>query len=118
MAKMVSMERTKAEKKKAEDRCTAMPCDGPDFPWGLNLNLGKDELDKLGIDKLPDVGAEVCITAVCCVTRVSQSASQGGDDSKGVELQITSMAVEPEAEEPTGFQKKASTLYKPAKGGK
>lgn len=110
--KTVSMERTKAEKKAAEERCTAMPCDGPDFPWGLNINLGKDELDKLGITKLPEVGAEMKVYAVCCVTRVSQSASQGGNESKGVELQIVQMGVEPEADEPTGFQKAAGKLYK------
>lgn len=107
---MVSMERTKAEKKKAQERCeVAMPSDGPDYPWGLNLNLGKEELDKLGIKELPGVGDEFHIVAVCCVTRVSQSASKGGDEHMGVELQITHMGAmaEEEAPKPT----LASKLY-------
>lgn len=112
--KIVSMERTTAEKKAAEERYKVMPSDGPDYPYGLCLNLGADELDKLGVKKLPAVGDEMHITAVCKVTRVSQSASEGGDDSKSVELQVTNMGVEPEAEEPTAFQKKAKSLYKSA----
>lgn len=110
--KIVSMERTAAEKKAAEDRCMAAPGDGPDYPWGLCLNLGKNELDKLGIDDLPSVGDEFHIYAVCKVTRVSQSASEGGEDSKGVELQVTAMgAMQGDDAKPTGFQKAASKLY-------
>lgn len=110
---IVSMERTAAEKKKAEDACKAMPCDGPDYPWGLCINLGKDELAKLGIDKLPAVGDEFHVYAVCTVTRVSQTASkESGDDSRNVELQITHMGAmhEDEAEE-GGFAGAAAKLY-------
>lgn len=111
--KIVSMERTKAEKKAAEERCKAMPCDTPDYPWGLNINLGKEELDKLGMKDLPAVGDEMHIYAVCCVTRVSQSASKDGPDSKGVELQITHMGsmIEDEDKPQSAYDKLASKLY-------
>lgn len=111
--KIVSMERTAAEKKAAEERCKVSPCDTPDYPWGLNLNLGKEELDKLGLTELPAVGDEFHIYAVCCVTRVSQSASKGGDEHKGVELQITHMGamLEDEAKPQTAYAKAASKLY-------
>lgn len=112
MAKLVSMERTKAERKAAEDRYKEMPISGSDFPYGLTINLGKDELAKLGVTKMPGVDDEIELTAMCKVTRVSSSASTQGDDSKSVELQITSMCIEPEADEPTGFQKAADKLYK------
>lgn len=115
--KIVSMERTAAEKKAAEERYKDGPATaGPDFPWGLCLNLGKDELAKLGITDLPEVGDEFHIYAVTKVTRVSASASEGGEDSKGVELQITHMGAmhedEADAEEGAGaFAKAASKLY-------
>lgn len=112
MDKLVSMQRTDAEKEAAEEACKAMPCEGPDYPWGLCINLGKDELAKLGVKKLPGVGAEFQLVAHVCVTRVSQSASQDGEDSMGIELQITEMALAPHAATPkTGFQKAASKLY-------
>lgn len=110
--KIVSMERTETEKKAAEKRMEAMPSAGPDYPWGLCINLGKDELDKLGIKELPEVGDEYHVYAVCGVTRVSQSASAGGEDSKGIELQITEMGVMHEDEGEEGdFSKAAGKLY-------
>jgi len=111
--KIVSMERTAAEKAKAEEACKAMPCEGPDYPWGLCLNLGKEELAKLGITKLPEVGDEFHIYGVACVTRVSQSANKEGDESKSVELQVTALGVmqEDEADEESGFSKAAAKLY-------
>lgn len=112
--KVVSMERTEAEKKKAEEMCKAMPCDGPDYPWGLCINLGKEELDKLGVKGLPEVGEEFRIVATACVTRVSQSAGKDGIEHKGVELQITDMGVtDPDADEDSS--EAAKTLY--PKGG-
>lgn len=117
--KLVAMERTAAEKKKAEARYTEASPSGPDYPYGLTINLGKDELDKLGLKELPEVGDELHVYAVCCVTRVSQSADKRGDDSKSVELQITHMGAMDEAKEESeegssGFSKAAGTLY----GGK
>jgi hypothetical protein len=113
--KVVSMERTEAEKKAAEERYKEGPvASGPDFPWGLCINLGKDELAKLGIKELPEVGDEFHVYAVTRVTRVSASASEGGEDSKGVELQITHMGAMQEDEEPEapkGFAKAAQKLY-------
>jgi hypothetical protein len=112
--KVVSMERTPAEKKKAEEACKAMPCEGPDYPWGLCINLGKDELAKLGVKDLPEVGQEFHIFGAACVTRVSQSASQEGDESMGVELQITALGIMAEdeaSEDITGMSRAAAKLY-------
>lgn len=116
--KMVSMERTAAEKKKAEELCKANPCDGPDYPWGLALNLGKEELDKLGVKGLPEIGEEFQLVATAKVTRVSQSATESGTDHKGVELQITAMAVtDPDAaEDEQETSATAKKLYGKAEG--
>lgn len=88
--KLVDMARTPAEQKAAQDRYT-IDDKGPDYPWGLCLDLCQDELSKLGIEGLPEVGDEMHIYAVAKVTRVSQSASESGDDSRGVTLQICEM---------------------------
>ena len=116
--KIVPMKRTDKEKKAAEKRYKEMPSDGPDYPWGLCLNLGKEELDKLGIKDLPKVGDEFHMYAVGKVTRVHQSASEQGEDSRGIELQITHMGTMHEGDEEEGdegpqqrFADSAKKLY-------
>lgn len=112
--KIVDMKRTDAEKKAAEKLYKDMPVGGNDYNWGMCLNLGKEELAKLGIDELPEIGDEFHIYAVAKVTRVSASASEGGEDSKGIELQITHMGAmhEDDAEEKgDAFSKAAQKLY-------
>jgi hypothetical protein len=112
---VVDMARTDAEKKAAEKRVTeAVPSNGPDYPYVLCLNLGAEELKKLGIEDLPEVGDEMHLYAVAKVTRVSQSASEQGEDSKGVELQITHMGVMEEGDEDDEGMSPASKLYKSA----
>lgn len=92
--KLVSMERTAAEKKAAEERWNAEAETGPDYPYGLCLNLGGDELAKLGIKTLPAVGAEMEVTAKVKVTSVSSSESERGEGYKSVSLQITEMSLD------------------------
>lgn len=102
--KLVSMERTKAEKKAAEKVYTSNTFDVPEFPYGLCITLGKDEMAKLGITELPEVGEEMQLVAICKVTRVSASASLADkdEDSKGIDMQITQMAlVDDDADEAT-----------------
>jgi hypothetical protein len=112
--KIVSMERTPEERAAAEARYSSAAPSGPDYPYGLCISLGIDEMKKLGIDKLPDIGQEFHIYAVTHVTSVNASSSEGGDDSASISLQITEMGVMPEAEEDgeeDTFSKAAKTLY-------
>lgn len=116
--KMVSMERTKAEKKAAEKLYASPSADVPEYPYGLCLSLGKEEMAKLGIDGLPEVGEELHLYAICKVTRVSSSASirDTDEDSKGVDLQITEMAlVDNDADEASEGGAAATMYGKPAK---
>lgn len=94
---LVSMKRTGAEKKASND---CMPCAEQDYPYGLAINLGKDELAKLGVSQLPPVGAEYELTAVVKVTAVNQSASEGREATMSCSLQITAMALEDEPAPP------------------
>ena len=70
----------------------------PEFPYGLSLNIDKDELDKLGVMDLPEVGDEFHIVAVGKVTSVHSNANGNGEQA-GMQLQITDMELTPEAED-------------------
>ena len=54
----------------------------------------KEELEKLGIEKLPEAGSEMMIKAFAYVKTVRESKEQDGVE-QNVELQITAMGIEP-----------------------
>jgi len=92
-AKMVSMKRSASDKR--GDKMEHAPPEAiePDYPYGLCIHLDKDELDKLGLGKLPEVGAGFGVMAKAKVTRVSQSAVEGADEQTSLDLQITDIAL-------------------------
>lgn len=67
--------------------------DVPKYPYCLQIRLEKEQLEKLGIEDLPEVGSDAYINAKCQVMIVSQSEGIEGYDSKCVCLQITDMSV-------------------------
>ena len=67
---LVSMKITKPEKKILESPASA---DRPKFPWGLEISLHEEELDKLGIAILPAVGTKGSMVANVTVTMASES---------------------------------------------
>jgi hypothetical protein len=67
--------------------------DAPEYPYGLCLHLGMDELAKLGMTTLPDVGAKMTITAMAFVKSTSAYETQSEGKSMSVDLQITDMEV-------------------------
>lgn len=91
MPDLVDMKRSASD---MESDTACAPGKPDPYPYGLCLNVDKDELDKLGITSLPEVGEEYQVMAVAKVTRVNASAAEGQDDQMGVSLQITSMALE------------------------
>lgn len=69
------------------------------YPYGICLTLDTDELDKLGITKLPGVGDEYHIRAVGEVTSVSENDTGNGQErSVRVQIQMMEMRHEDEAE--------------------
>ena len=66
----------------------------PMYSYGLCISLGKEELEKLGIEKLPQAGSEMMITAKAYVKTVRESQEKDGVE-QNVELQICAMAIEP-----------------------
>ena len=59
----MTMTNMKMSKKEATLLAEASPSDQPEYPYGLRISLDSAALDKLGMKKLPEVGAVVEITA-------------------------------------------------------
>lgn len=121
-AKLVDLKYTKAEAKEANDYST--PKDGgPEYPWGLEIRLEDDELAKLGVTGLPDVGGEYHLTVIAMVKSASQTSMANGKTDRCVCLQITMMGLDLEesAEDEKGEKStpasEAKETRKPAKGG-
>ena len=66
----------------------------PMYSYGLCINLGREELEKLGIEKLPEAGSEMMIKAQAYVKTVRESKEKDGVE-QNVELQICAMGIEP-----------------------
>lgn len=92
--KMKSMKRSAADKRKDQGDNAPIEAIAPDYPYGLVINLDADEIEKLGMRKMPEIGAEIHICAVAKVTRVVQSAVEGVDEQNSISLQITDLAFE------------------------
>jgi hypothetical protein len=97
MAKLTNLKLTPKEAKGDYPECGSigsMKDKGPRYPYGMELRLDTETLDKLGID-LSDykVGESCVIEAKATVTRLSESQQQGGKDRRDLELQITDIAI-------------------------
>ena len=66
----------------------------PMYSYGLCISLGREELEKLGIEKLPEAGSEMMIKGIAYVKTVRESKEKDGVE-QNVELQITAMGIEP-----------------------
>jgi len=81
-----------------------------EYPWGLRINLGNDELGKLGIDTSGmSAGDTVAIVAQATVTSISENEYENEAEGKVVSrecsLQIKKLAIEPSAPEKKGTLK-------------
>lgn len=88
---MINMKHSRDEAKSYVEKDVS---DEPQYPYGLCIDLSKDELEKLGITALPKVGAEMKIMAVAYVKSTSAYETQGEGKDMRVSLQITDMAIE------------------------
>ena len=74
----------------------------PMYPYGLSLTLGKEELEKLGID----CNGEECKTGnylhlhgLAEVTGIHKTKGMGGEEEVSLNIQITHLCAEDEGEE-------------------
>lgn len=77
----------------------------PEYPWGLSIELNRDALAKLGIEKLPELGASMELMAKVEVCGASGYKEQDGDKNLSLRLQITDMAIEAAAPESSAADK-------------
>jgi len=80
------------QKAETEEKPGEIEMDEPKYPYGLCINLDKEQLDKLGITALPQVGAQMTIMAKAYVKSTSAYETQGGKDMS-IGLQITDMEI-------------------------
>lgn len=97
--KLVSM---KLDPKKREEQyaeCAVKP-DRPLYPWGLELRLDDDALEKLGLAKLPPAGGSIMVLARAEVTgsnsRDEVDSAGKVKTSQSLTLQITDLCLEDE----------------------
>ena len=93
-ALLISM---KKDKKKENKESPSMAPDSPGevYPYGLRLRLENDELKKLGITELPEVGKVCKIEAEGVVESVSSSHNKDSEGPrKSVEVQITALVLD------------------------
>lgn len=91
---MVDMKRTKADKAAQKKRYdTIGGIGGEDYHHGLGVSLGHEELSKLGISEMPQVGDKLQVTAHAHVTSASENHRDGGQKERRIELQLRQMEV-------------------------
>lgn len=95
---MTDMRHTIEEKE--EEYAVPSTATAPDYPYGLSISLGTDELEKLDLDTT-DVcpGDMVHMHCMAVVTSVSKTDNQNIGPQCRIELQITHIAAESEEEE-------------------
>ncbi|MBU4317096.1 MAG: hypothetical protein KKF30_07460 [Proteobacteria bacterium] len=94
---LIDMKLTKSEKKK---RLIDYPISirekkskGPEYPWGLDVNLEKEQIDKLGLDlRKLKVGDEIPVDAVLKIRSLSESEGESGK-SQNLSLQMIKLVV-------------------------
>lgn len=83
----------KQEPKKMNTEVASVKMDAPAYPYGLQIRLDKESLEKLGIKKLPEVGKSMKLEATVEVVSIHMNESSLYGDNKSMELQITDMAL-------------------------
>lgn len=97
--KLVNMKMPKRETgKSAMTEASPADVDRPVYPWGLQLTLDEDALEKLGIKELPAVDKPLMLVARVDVTGVNSNEHKSAGDKtthkhRSVSLQITDLAL-------------------------
>lgn len=101
-------------KRSPDSDCYPCPPVQSEYPYGLSLSLGQEELEKLGLDKSVKVGDQIVINAVAKVTSSSRFENEGSEPNCRIEMILTDMSAEPgeaEEEEKTKVQPRHKRLY-------
>ena len=110
MASLINMETTPQE---AREMVKPTPADAPKYPWGLQICLNDDSLEKLGVKTLPAAGTEVTIVAKAVVAGTSERQTEGEGTKASMDLQITDLQID--GLDRDVFNRAAEMLYGKAK---
>lgn len=91
---MINMAMSAAEAKEESVPCASDPSELPKYPYGLEVQLDDNSMEKLGISKLPDVGYVMQMTCMVTVTNVRSSQAQDNEPEQSMSLQITDMQLD------------------------
>lgn len=80
-------------KRKKSDSDSDLDINDNEFPWGLQIHLHEDELEKLGIKELPEVGGEISLEAKVTVTSASINETKDNGVDRSITLQITELGL-------------------------
>lgn len=111
---LVDMKRPKPKKGNMKGMAMPVMAEESYYPWGLQIRLEKEELEKLGLKASSfDVGQTVNITASAKVTSISsREAVREKEGSQVVELQIEKIGLDKKSAKFAGWaneQKKGPT---------
>ena len=121
-AELIDMKRPKPKKEKSPETISSPYHE--DYPYGLQITLQKEELDKLGITAASfDVGKSVSFSASGKVTAVRQAVnkntnSKSPDESASVEIQITELSLDGAKKAPKSAFKTFQEKQTQGPGGK
>lgn len=101
MADLVDMKRSKADKKDESKKYDSPSFGQEDYHHGLSVSLGHEELSKLGIHTMPQVGDKFHMHAHAHVTSAHEHSREGGKKERRIELQLRKMAVQNAGEQDT-----------------
>ena len=88
---LISMKLTPEEQK--HEAMETMMASKPEYPYGLRIDLCDESVEKLGIEKLPEIGSTMLVMAKCEVCCVSERKDEDGETDKQIGLQIVEMSV-------------------------
>lgn len=75
-----------------DEPCESLACERPEYPYGLRLYLGDEELSKLGVITPPATGSQIMISAKVVVTS-TEVREEDGKRRTSASFQITDMAL-------------------------
>lgn len=93
---MTDMKRPKPKKSDMEAKAMPAMAEGDRYPWGLQIRLEKDDLEKLGVSAADfKIGQTVAIQASAKVTSINSRESTGSEKRyQEVGIQIEKLDLE------------------------
>lgn len=90
--KSMKLPKSKGKEGKVVDTAPANP-GGPEYPWGLRINLEKDQLKKFPGLKSGRIDEALKIIATAKISSINKSENLNGDDNFSMGIQITELDI-------------------------